>query len=104
MDMEPVSTIFGIKITNIIAGILGGSVRAFLVGGNWFQYFISVFTGGVTAAYFSTPLTYSPINYWQLPEGTVGFLVGLTGMLLCEGIMRYARSWSRNPSLPGGKP
>ena len=97
------ATIFGIKITHLIAGILGGTVRAFLVGGGWTAAFISVFVGGVTSAYFTAPLTVSPVNYWVFPEGTVGFLIGLTSMLICEGILKYAKAWSVTPLFPKGK-
>lgn len=102
--LEPTSTFLGIKVTHLVAGVLGGAVRGFLVGGGWAEAFISVFVGGVTAAYFTTPLTQSPMNYWMIPEGTVGFLVGLTSMLLCEGILKYAKAWSRKPNFPGSAP
>lgn len=102
--IETTGTILGIKITHLVAGILGGAVRAFLIGGGWVQAFISVFVGGVTSSYFTDPLTHSAINYLMIPEGTVGFLVGLTSMLLCEGILKYAKGWSRNPTIPMVKP
>ena len=102
--MDPTNTFFGIKITHLVAGVLGGTVRAFLVGGGWGNAFISVFVGGVTSSYFTAPVAYSAFNYWMLPEGTIGFLIGLTSMLLCEGILKYTKQWSIRPFLPGNKP
>ncbi len=102
--MEPVTsgTILGVKLSLLVSGILGGVVRPMVLGGGWMASFFSAFAGGVASAYFTVPITYSKMNYLDIPEGTVGFIVGLTGMSLCEGIIRIGRIWARKPVLPGG--
>lgn len=102
-------SILGIKITHIAAGVAGGAVRALLMGGGWMAAFTAVLIGSLTAAYFTTPAYYLLSRYTSIPqepstEHAVGFLVGLTAMMICEGFLKYARGWSRNPTLPGGKP
>ena len=59
-----------------------------------------------TAGYITTPVYAAASAY--LPgiandvssEHAIGFLVGLTAMLICEGFLRFARGWSRHPRFP----
>ena len=40
-------------------------------------------------------------NLWkQVLDYFDAFLVGLTAMLICEGVLRFIRAWSRNPTIP----
>ena len=104
--MDPVQSLIGIKLTHLLAGVAGGTVRAFLAGGGWIVAVSSVVIGSLTAGYLTTPVyagvkAYFPnISGDVSSEHAVGFLVGLTAMLICEGVLRAARSWSRNPKLP----
>lgn len=108
--MDPIQGIIGIKATHLLAGVAGGTVRAFLAGGGWLAAISSVIIGSLTAGYLTTPVykiaqSYLPISVETSTEHAVGFLVGLTAMLLCEGVLRAARGWSQNPKLPkGGTP
>lgn len=109
--MDPLQSLIGIKLTHLLAGVAGGVVRAFLAGGSWVAAISSVVVGSLTAGYLTTPV-YSGAKAWFPPLGhdtssehAIGFLVGLTAMLICEGVLRAARGWSRNPKLPSsGKP
>lgn len=99
-----IETIFGIKITHLVAGVAGGTVRYLLIGGGWMMAFTSVVAGSLTAGYLTTPAYFTIIKYfpaWADPsaEHAAGFLVGLTGLLICEGAMRYAKRWTDNPTL-----
>ena len=104
--MDPVQGLLGIKLTHLIAGIAGGVVRAFLAGGSCMEAVSAVIVGSLTAGYLTTPV-YAAARA-QFPslandpssEHAIGFLVGLTAMLICEGVLRAARGWSRNPKLP----
>lgn len=65
----------------------------------------SVIVGALTAGYLTTPvyklLTANfPASTDPSTEHAVGFLVGLTAMLICEGVLRYVRQWSKNPKMP----
>lgn len=106
--MDPFQAIFGIKLTHFLAGVAGGTVRALLAGGGWFGAVTSVIAGALTASYLTTPAFRMARSYLSVPdepptEHAVGFLVGLTAMLICEGFIKSARLWSRSPTLPGGK-
>lgn len=104
--MDPLQALLGIKSTHLIAGIAGGVVRAFLAGGSWMEAVSSVVVGSLTAGYITTPVYAAASAY--LPgiandvssEHAIGFLVGLTAMLICEGALRFARGWSRHPNFP----
>jgi hypothetical protein len=104
-----IETIIGVKLTHIVAGIAGGTVRALLMGSGWLAATTSVIIGSATAAYLTTPAYYMATRYFPVPqepstEHAIGFLVGLTAMLICEGCMKYVKDWSIKPSLPGPKP
>ncbi len=61
---------------------------------------------GLTVGYLTTPVYAAAKAYFPALEGdasfehAIGFLVGLTAMLICEGVLRAARGWSRQPKLP----
>lgn len=109
--MDPLQSLIGIKLTHLLAGVAGGVVRAFLAGGSWVAAVSSVVVGSLTAGYLTAPV-YKGAQSWfpalgndPSSEHAIGFLVGLTAMLICEGVLRAARGWSRNPKLPSsGKP
>lgn len=103
--MDPLQALIGIKTTHLVAGIAGGTVRAFLSGGGWLAATASVIVGCLTAGYLTSPafslaLAYTPLPAEDASEHAIGFLVGLTAMMICEGALRVARTWSRNPRLP----
>lgn len=89
-------TLFGIKITHLGAGFAGGTVRYILLGGSWMAGVTSVISGSLTAAYLTTPAYFFSIKYFPVAaepstEHAVGFLVGLCGLLFCEGVMNYVK-------------
>jgi len=100
--MDPLQTYLGIKAGHFIAGVAGGMVRALLAGGGWFSAFTSVLIGSLTSSYL-TPTVFSYVQMFpfRIDEHATGFLIGLTAMLLCEGVMHRARAWKKNPVLPG---
>ena len=95
----------GLNEGTATAGLLGGTVRGLIIQGGWFNGMVSAFVGAVTANYIAPGIAVSPtINVWGWSEATIGFVVGMAGMLICEGVLKYFRDWSQNPKLPGGKP
>ena len=95
--MDPVQALLGIKTTHLVAGVAGGAVRALLSGGGWLAAISSVITGSLTAGYLTTPVYAAARAYFPALTGDI---VGLTAMLICEGVLRFIRGWSRNPKLP----
>lgn len=105
--MDPLQTLIGIKLTHLLAGVAGGTVRAFLSGEGWLAAFSSVVVGSLTAGYLTAPVYAGAQKYFSIPtdastEHAIGFLVGLTAMLICEGVLRSARLWAKKPKLPTG--
>lgn len=103
--MDPLQTLIGIKMTHLLAGIAGGTVRAFLSGEGWLAAFSSVVVGSLTAGYLTAPVYAGSQKYFGIPpdpstEHAIGFLVGLTAMLICEGVLKSAKLWSKKPTLP----
>lgn len=107
--MDPLQGLLGIKLTHLAAGVAGGIVRAFLAGSDWAAAIASVVVGSLTAGYLTTPVFAGAKAYFPSISGdlstehAIGFLVGLTAMLICEGVLRAARGWSKNPTLPKGE-
>lgn len=106
--MDPLQALIGIKSTHLIAGVAGGVVRALLAGGDVMSAIAAVVVGSLTAGYLTTPVYQAATNYLPLvkdqsTEHAVGFLVGLTAMLICEGTLRAVKTWSRNPKIPGDR-
>lgn len=80
----------GVRIPDLIAGLSGGIVNAFVFKRSdpW-SIIGSVVVGALTANYLS-PIIGAYI-------GTVGpgsaFVVGLAGMAICQGIVETAKNW-----------
>jgi hypothetical protein len=111
---DPLQIYLGIKTANVVAGLAGGAVRAILrprVGAVWTM--VTGFAGAMAAAYL-TPLVIALASHWgYLPadastamdlERAVSFVVGLTGMSVCEGIVLAGQRWGKNPVLRVGVP
>lgn len=89
----------GIKIPDLIAGLSGGIVNAFVFKRSdpW-SIIGSVVVGALTANYLSPIVA----TYVGTGNGAAAFIVGLAGMAICQGIVEGAKNW-RIVS-PGSKP
>jgi hypothetical protein len=81
----------GVKITHIAAGIAGGMVTGIMGGGGWRPAITSVVVGGLTAAYATSPVYFGVVRYFPAmndptTEHLSGFIVGLSGLIICEFI------------------
>lgn len=95
----------GLNESTATAGLLGGTVRGLIIQGGWINGIISALVGAITANYMASSIALSPtFNVWNWSEGTIGFIVGMSGMLICEGILKWMRDWSQSQKLPGVKP
>lgn len=95
----------GLNESTATAGLLGGTVRGLIIQGGFINGVISALVGAITANYLAPAIAMSPtLNAWNWSEGTIGFVVGMCAMLICEGILKWVRDWSNNPRLPGPRP
>ena len=103
--IDPLFTLLGIKTTHIGGGLAGGTVSHIIVGGSWKQWTVSA-TAGVLGSGYLTPAAYFLVVHYVPSvadpgiEGSIGFLIGLTAMLICQGFMLSAQRWSKNPWFP----
>jgi hypothetical protein len=90
---------FGFDAARLLAGFSGGVVHA-LVSRQRDPYTVaaSIVAGTMTANYLSL----AAVEYtgkW-IGEGGTAFILGLTAMIVCQGIVSAARAWkptSKNP-------
>lgn len=101
---DPLQAWLGIKSYHLIAGFAGGVVRAFVrPGATKLQAFGSCVVGALTAGYM-TPVAviYLPESASIGGEGATGFVIGLTGMAVAEGLIQLVNRWRNNPTIPKG--
>ena len=97
--------VIGLNEGTATAGLLGGTVRGLIIQGGWLNGVVSAFVGAVTANYLAPGISLSTtFNVWNWSEATIGFVVGMAGMLICEGVLKWFKDWSANPKLPSVKP
>jgi len=80
----------GVSIPDLVAGFCGGAVNALV-----FQRVTplaivsSVIVGALTANYLAPVIG----HYLGTTGGATGFITGLAGMVLCQGIVSAAKDW-----------
>jgi len=88
----------GIKLPDLIAGFAGGAVAALIMRQiKPYEVVASVIVGSLTANYLGGPAA----QFIGLGSGAATFIVGLTGMAVCQGIMEAGRKWRAKV---GGEP
>lgn len=102
---DPLFVLLGLKSSHAVGGIAGGTVRHILLGGGWLKGVASVLAGLLCAVNLTPPSYFMAVYYfpqWADPSIELGicFLVGLTGLLLCDGFILLASRWSKDPKLP----
>ena len=81
----------GVKIPDLVAGFAGGVVTAFaLKQSEPFAVIGSMVVGALTANYLSDPFS----HYLGTGPGTSGFIVGVGGMAIIQGIIAAAKTWT----------
>lgn len=89
----------GISIQDLTAGFAGGLVKALMFGkAEPLPIVISVIIGALTANYLAPTIG----HYLGTQGGAAGFVTGLAGMALCQGIVDAAKGW--RPFQPKGNP
>ncbi|WP_310622494.1 hypothetical protein [Flexibacterium corallicola] len=101
---DPLQALLGIKFLHLAAGFMGGLVRSIVHPRTSFAYTMGTTTVGALFAAYMTPLAVPLLQRWAggsdaSLEGAAGFLLGLCGLALAEGLVKIARRWRDNPSL-----
>lgn len=99
-DIPPEPALLGVKLATWAAGAIGGVVSAILHPGAPIMRRASSALCGTIVAVYGTPVV-APIAARFLAgdlqpaslEGATGFLLGLTGMSLCEGAIKSVKAW-----------
>jgi uncharacterized membrane protein YeaQ/YmgE (transglycosylase-associated protein family) len=104
-DEPSVLTFLGIRLPDMLAGLAGGVVNAFLFKrlDPW-SVVGSIVVGTLTANYLGSSIgkILDPVlGSFSPGSGGSAFIVGLTSMAICQSIMDAVRHW-RPPRPPGG--
>lgn len=88
----------GIHVQDMFAGFAGGVVNAFVFRKSdpW-SIIGSMVVGAFTAGYLAESVSL----LLHLSSGPAGFVVGIAGMAICQGIVTAAQAW--RPNIPGAK-
>lgn len=88
--MSDFLTQIGIRVPDLVSGFGGGVVNAlFFQRGKPVDVVASVVGGAITANYLAE--TVSKIAGTEL--GVSGFIVGVTAMAICQGILSVVKAW-----------
>ncbi len=92
---------FGVKLVHLVAGAIGGAIRGLSRPGESLWRRILTTVAGALVAGYGTPvaapllaaqLSASGINT-ETAAGLCGFVLGVAGMSLCEGVVIRAKRW-----------
>lgn len=88
----------GVKTQDLVAGLAGGIVNAFVFQrGSPVAIVGSVVVGALTAAYLTDPAA----KLTGTTGGATAFIVGLAAMAICQGILSRVAKWNAASSKGG---
>ena len=88
----------GIKTSDLVAGLAGGVVNAFVFQrSNPAAIVGSVVVGALTAAYLTEPAA----RFTGTTGGATAFIVGLGAMAICQAIVGQVSKWKPNGTKGG---
>lgn len=93
----PVETYLGIKLSAVLAGLIGGIVSlSFIRNLTPLKAFLATLTGAASAAYM-TPLIVNGLELGADFEHAIAFLTGLLGMNVLAGIFKVSERFQEKP-------
>lgn len=93
----PVEAFIGVKISAVVAGVIGGIVSlSFIQNLTPWKAFIAIVTGAASAAYL-TPLVVTWFSFGAEVEHAVAFFSGLLGMNLLAGFFKLSERFRERP-------
>lgn len=103
--------LLGIKTSALIAGFSGGLSHYYLKGAHktdrslgW--RIMDAMTMGGVGSFFAMYLAPLAVKYYNLDKTDleittgVGFIVGMLGVYIGQGLIRFAAGWAEKPTLP----
>ncbi|TSJ64622.1 hypothetical protein FO470_05020 [Starkeya sp. 3C] len=110
-DLPPEPALMGLKFAHLAAGFIGGLARSLTRPGGSLARHVGTAMVGTAVAGYGTPVGAVFAARWLADpglsvasiEGIVGFVLGLTGMSLCEAAIRWVKIWRDGPP-PSFKP
>ena len=97
--MSDILAEIGIRAQDIVAGLAGGVVNAFVFQrSNPAAIVGSVVVGSLTAAYLTEPAS----RFFGTTGGATAFLVGLCAMAICQAVVAAASKWRPGGGSGGG--
>lgn len=97
---DPETSYYGIKLAHVAAGAVGGFVSALLQPEAPILRRVTSALCGTVVAVYGTPVAAPIAARWLAGdfqpaslEGATGFLLGLTGMSLCDAAIKWVRLW-----------
>lgn len=98
MFSEDIFTQLGLKISTLIAGLVGGLISlSYQKQMKWYKAVAIIIVGGITAAY-TTPLLVTLFSMGQPLEHSLAFIMGLLGMRLTTAIIVGIEKIAENPA------
>lgn len=111
-DLQPPGRdlmMLGVSYVHLVSGVAGGIVRGLINPTyTWTARLSSAIVGGLTAGYGTPPAAHFVRRWLEAwghgfadVDGSVGFLLGLCGMTVCDAAIRWARKLRDSlPPLP----
>jgi predicted permease len=93
--MDPLQAILGVKLSHMVAGFFGGLVKALISPEvKLMRTIFSCIAGAMTAGYM-TPIAihYIPFAGTEGAEGAIGYVIGLTAMVIVERLANVVKKW-----------
>lgn len=93
----PVETYIGIKLSAVLAGLIGGIVSlSFINNLTLLKAIFAILTGAASAAYI-TPLIVSGFDLGHELGNAVAFLTGFLGMNVLAGVFKLSDRFQQKP-------
>lgn len=95
---QDIGSYLGIKMPDLIAGMLGGIVKALIFHRDKpMETVVAGIVGAIVANYLGEPISIQ--MGWG--RGAVCFAVGVSAMAICQAIIDRARNWQPKSNDPG---
>lgn len=78
----------GLDVKMMLAGFSGGVTHQFFFGKRDFYSSLGSMIGGLFTANYLAP---SVAHYLGAPDAPIGFIVGLTALIFCQGVVSLVR-------------
>ena len=93
-------TSIGINPAHLFAGAAGALVRVYIQGKRFTWEVAGGAFGGAVCSVYLSPLIAQWLSITDAAaNGGLGFVIGMIGLSLAEGVVRLAQRWANNPRI-----